>query len=45
MAGMTTLAQVTVPRPEATLANQQYLCLDTGYIGYPVSKIGSVRHL
>lgn len=29
-----------VQRPEVTLAQQQYLCLDAGYVGYPVSKIG-----
>ena len=35
-----TLAQVAVPRPEVTgWKNQQYLCLDAGYVGYPVSKI------
>jgi putative transposase len=34
-----TLAQIVVQRPEATLAHQQYLCLDAGYVGYPVSKI------
>jgi len=35
-----TLAQVVVQRPEVTgWNNYQYLCLDAGYIGYPVSKI------
>jgi transposase len=35
-----TLAQVVVQRPEVTgWKNQQYLCLDAGYVGYPVSKI------
>jgi putative transposase len=35
-----TLAQVVVPRPEVTSwEDQQYLCLDAGYVGYPVSKI------
>lgn len=34
-----TLAQVVVQRPQATSSNQQYLCLDAGYVGYPVSKI------
>jgi IS5 family transposase len=34
-----TLAQIVVPRPEATLRHQQYLCLDAGYVGYPVRKI------
>jgi len=29
-----------VQRPEVTKwSNQQYLCLDAGYVGYPVSKI------
>ena len=34
-----TLAQIVVHRPEATLDHQQYLCLDAGYVGYPVRKI------
>ena len=35
-----TLAQVVVRRPEVTgWKNYQYLCLDAGYVGYPVSKI------
>jgi transposase len=35
-----TLAQVVVQRPEVTAwSNQQYLCLDAGYVGYPASKI------
>ncbi|MGO9229620.1 MAG: IS5 family transposase [Bryobacteraceae bacterium] len=34
-----TLAQIVVKRPEATWRNQQYLCLDAGYVGYPVRKI------
>ena len=35
-----TLTQVVVQRPEVTgWKNQQYLCLDAGYVGYPVSKI------
>lgn len=34
-----TLAQIMVPRPKATWKNQQYLCLDAGYVGYPVSKV------
>ena len=35
-----TLAQVVLPRPEVTgWKNYQYLCLDAGYVGYPVSKI------
>jgi transposase len=34
-----TLAQVVVQRPKATWNNQQYLCLDAGYVGYPVSKV------
>jgi putative transposase len=34
-----TLAQIVVKRPEATQAQQQYLCLDAGYVGYPVRKI------
>ena len=35
-----TLARVVVQRPEVTTwDNQQYLCLDAGYVGYPVSKI------
>jgi putative transposase len=35
-----TLARVVVQRPEVTTwNNQQYLCLDAGYVGYPVSKI------
>jgi transposase len=34
-----TLAQIVVPRPEANREHQQYLCLDAGYIGYPVRKI------
>lgn len=38
-----TLAQIVVRRPEATLKNQQYLCLDAGYVGYPVRKIAR-RH-
>ena len=34
-----TLAQVVVQRPEVTgWKNQQNLCLDAGYMGYPVSK-------
>jgi putative transposase len=40
-----TLAQVVVPRPEGTSwKNQQYLCLDAGYVGYPVSKIARKHH-
>jgi putative transposase len=34
-----TLAQIVVPRPEAAPGQQQYLCLDAGYVGYPVRKI------
>lgn len=35
-----TLARVVVQRPEVTnWKNQQYLCLDAGYVGYPVSKV------
>ena len=35
-----TLAQVVVQRPEVTgWKNYQYLCLDAGDVGYPVSKI------
>jgi len=34
-----TLAQIVVQLPEATLAHQQDLCLDAGYVGYPVRKI------
>jgi transposase len=35
-----TLAQVVVQRPEVTTwKNQQYLCLDAGYVGYPVRQI------
>ena len=35
-----TLAQVVVQRPEVTgWKNYQYLCLDAGYVGCPVSKI------
>jgi hypothetical protein len=34
-----TLAQIVVQRPEATLRHQQYLCLDAGYVGYPIRKI------
>ena len=35
-----TLARVVVQRPEVTSwKNQQYLCLDAGYVGYPASKI------
>ena len=35
-----TLTQVVVQRPEVTgWRNYQYLCLDAGYVGYPVSKI------
>jgi len=35
-----TLAHVVVKRPEVTgWKNYQYLCLDAGYVGYPVSKI------
>ncbi len=35
-----TLAQAVVQRPEVTeWKNDQYLCLDAGYVGYPVSKI------
>ena len=36
-----TLAQIVAQRPEATWRNQQYLCLDAGYVGYPVRKIAS----
>ncbi len=40
-----TLAEVTVRRPEVTgWKNQQYLCLDAGYVGYPVSKIARKHH-
>jgi len=40
-----TLAQVVVQRPEVTgWNNYQYLCLDAGYIGYPVSKIARTHH-
>ncbi len=39
-----TLAGVVVQRPEVTTwDNQQYLCLDAGYVGYPVSRIAR-RH-
>jgi transposase len=35
-----TLTQVVVPRPEVTgWKTKQYLCLDAGYVGDPVSKI------
>jgi len=35
-----TLTKVVVPRPEVTgWKTKQYLCLDAGYVGYPVSKI------
>ncbi len=35
-----TLARVVARRPEVTAwNNQQYLCLDAGYVGYPVSRI------
>lgn len=35
-----TLGQVVVQRPEVTSwKDQQYLCLDAGYVGYPASKI------
>jgi putative transposase len=35
-----TLAQVVVQRPEVTgWKTKQNLCLDAGYVGYPVSKI------
>jgi len=35
-----TLARVVVERPKVTSwKDQQYLCLDAGYVGYPVSKI------
>ena len=33
-----TLAQIVAPRPQATWSNQQYLCLDAGYVGYPSAK-------
>jgi len=34
-----TLAQAVVQCPKATWSNQQYLCLDAGYVGYPVRKV------
>ena len=40
-----TLAQVAIRRPDVTgWKNQQYLCLDAGYVGYPVSKIARRHH-
>jgi putative transposase len=40
-----TLAQVVIRRPEVTTwKDQQYLCLDAGYVGYPVSKIARKHH-
>ncbi len=37
--------QVAIRRPEVTgWKNQQYLCLDAGYVGYPVSKIARKHH-
>ena len=40
-----TLVQVFVQRPEVTgWKNQQYLCLDAGCVGYPVSKIARKHH-
>jgi putative transposase len=40
-----TLAQVVVKRPEVTgWENYQYLCLDAGYVGYPVSRIARKHH-
>jgi putative transposase len=40
-----TLDQVVVQRPEVTgWKSYQYLCLDAGYVGYPVSKVARKHH-